>query len=184
MHAIQEGTPPSAPVALNAEIVRLLDYAGSMLGRDSEAARSSIRRASALLRGGPAETSSYERGASHSGGLAPWQCQRVIKHIDSVLGSKIRIADLAAITRLSVSYFARAFKSSFGESPYGYILGRRLERARELMLTTGDPLCQVALSCGFADQAHMTKMFRQIAGQTPGAWRRMNHVAESEEHLA
>jgi AraC family transcriptional regulator len=171
MHANQDGSTLSGRAALNAAIVRLLDEAGSALDRDSHLARSFILRASALLR---AERD--EAPTPHSevlrGGLAPWQAQRVIKHIDAAVGTKIRITDLAAITRLSASYFARAFKRSFGESPYCYILRRRLERAQEIMLTTDESLSQIALACGFSDQAHMTKLFRQIIGRSPGAWRR------------
>ena len=172
MRAVEEGTTLSRPAALNAAIVRLLDDAGSMLERDSDAARSFINRASALLRAGRQEVSGSGPVAELRGGLAPWQAQRVIKHIDGALAAKIRIGDLAAITRLSASYFARAFKCSFGETPYGYILRRRLQRAQEMMLTTEESLCQIALGCGFSDQAHMTKLFRQFVGHSPGAWRR------------
>jgi AraC-like DNA-binding protein len=166
---MQQGTSLSEPTALNTAILRLLEDACTMLERDREAARSIIRRASALLR---AERQTTERASLLRGGLAPWQEQRVVKHIDDALRERIRISDLAAITRLSASYFARAFKASFGESPYGFILRRRLERAQEVMLTTDEPLCQIALGCGFSDQAHMTKLFRQFVGDSPGAWRR------------
>jgi AraC family transcriptional regulator len=166
----QDGSTFSSPAALNAAIVRLLDDAGSALDRDSHLARSFILRACALLRAEREEAPA--RSEALRGGLAPWQAQRVIKHIDGALGTKIRITDLAVITRLSASYFARAFKRSFGESPYCYILRRRLERAQETMLTTDEPLSQIALACGFSDQAHMTKLFRQIVGRSPGAWRR------------
>ena len=171
MHIQQESSILSSPAAINAAIARLLEDAGSVLERDSDAAKSFIRRASALLRA-EREDSPATPGGVIRGGLAPWQAQRVIKHVDAALGGKIRIGDLATVTRLSASYFARAFKRTFGESPYGYILRRRLERAQHIMLTTDEPLSQIALVCGFSDQAHMTKLFRQIVGRSPGAWRR------------
>jgi AraC family transcriptional regulator len=171
-HAMQQGTTLSGPAVLNAAIVRLLDDACSMLERDREAARSIIRRASSLLRAERQKTSTSERESARHGTLAPWQAQRVVRHIESALCERIRISDLASISRLSGSYFARAFKCSFGESPYGYILRRRLERAQEVMLATDEPLSQIALGCGFSDQAHMTKLFRQFVGDSPGAWRR------------
>jgi len=42
------------------------------------------------------------------------------------------------------------------------------------MLTTEDPLSQIALACGLADQAHLSKLFRRAVGETPSAWRRRN----------
>jgi AraC-like DNA-binding protein len=47
-----------------------------------------------------------------------------------------------------------------------------VELAAQYMLTTDAPLSDIALGCGFADQAHLCKRFRQAAGQTPAAWRR------------
>src|SRR5262249_1506686 len=80
--------------------------------------------------------------------------------------------DVARITQLSTSHFCRAFKTSFGETPRAYILRRRVERAQELMLTTKEPLSQIALACGLCDQAHFSRVFRRIVGETHNAWRR------------
>jgi AraC family transcriptional regulator len=156
---------------LNAALKRLLDDAGSALDRDPDAARSFIRQASALLR---AERDEFIAPslAEACGGLSPWQMNRGIRHIDAELGATIRIADLASVAHLSASYFARAFKCSFGESPGGYIARHRLERAQQAMLTTDEPLSHIALACGFADQSHMTKLFGRVIGRSPGAWRR------------
>ncbi|HVJ52713.1 MAG TPA: helix-turn-helix transcriptional regulator, partial [Aliidongia sp.] len=65
-----------------------------------------------------------------------------------------------------------AFKRSLGEAPHAYIIARRLERARELMLTSDMGLSELALQCGFSDQAHFTKLFRSHVGKSPAAWRR------------
>jgi len=46
--------------------------------------------------------------------------------------------------------------------------------AQELMLSTNDPLSQIALACGFADQSHLSKQFRRRLGQTPSVWRRQH----------
>ena len=171
MQTDQDASTLSAPAALNAAIARLLDDAGTALEHDSDAAKSIIRRATALLRAERGETAPAP-AAQRRGGLVPGQAQKVVRHIDAGRGGKFRIADLAGVTNLSVSYFARAFKRSFGESPYSFVLKRRLERAQQDMLTGDEPLSQVALACGFSDQAHMTKLFRQVIGRSPGAWRR------------
>ena len=80
--------------------------------------------------------------------------------------------DLAAIARLSTGHFCRSFTRSFGVAPFAYVAGRRLARAQELMLTTDDPLSQIALACGLCDQSHLTRLFRRHVGTSPNAWRR------------
>ncbi len=106
------------------------------------------------------------------GGLAPWQARLVEAHIDGNLDRNITVDELAALTRLSVSHFGRAFKQSFGASPHVFITGERLALARELMLTTQEPLSHIALTVGLADQSHLSRLFRQHMGETPFAWRR------------
>jgi len=106
------------------------------------------------------------------GGLAPWQVRRVTTYLDGNLGASIQCEDLARITRLSVSHFMRAFRESFGAPPHTYLMSRRMERAKGLMLTTDMPLGQIALDCGLADQSHMTRLFRKLVGESPAAWRR------------
>src|SRR5690606_2306493 len=68
----------------------------------------------------------------------------------------------------------RAFKESFGTTAHMHIIRLRLELAQRLMLTTDEPLSQIALACGLADQAHLSKLFRREMGETPSAWRRRN----------
>lgn len=111
-------------------------------------------------------------------GLAPWQLRRVIAHIDANLGTSIRNKDLAAIARISTFHFAVAFRNSVGEPPHAHVIRRRIERAQGLMLSTDKPLCDIAAECGFADQAHLTRLFRPLVGESPAAWRRarMNPV--------
>jgi AraC-like DNA-binding protein len=104
--------------------------------------------------------------------LAPWQAHRVVAHIDANLSQNLRLTDLAAIARLSSSYFSRAFKGSFGKAPHAFIIERRIVRAQQEMLAADDPLSQIAIACGFADQAHLSRAFRRLTGRTPHAWRR------------
>jgi hypothetical protein len=67
------------------------------------------------------------------------------------------------------------YKQSFRPlTPHAYVLRLRLELAQNLTLTTDDPLSQIALSCGLADQAHLSKLFRRTFHDTPNASRRRN----------
>lgn len=105
-------------------------------------------------------------------GLAPWQVRRVLAYIDANLEKSIRNKELAAVVRRSEFHFNVMFRNSLGNSPHEYIIRRRLERAQGLMLSTDAPLSEIALECGLADQAHFTRLFRRVVGETPAAWRR------------
>jgi AraC family transcriptional regulator len=105
-------------------------------------------------------------------GLAPWQLRRVLAYIEANLGTPIRNSDLAAIARLSTFHFNVAFRNSVGESPHACLIRRRVERAQGLMLSTSKALSDIAAECGLADQAHLTRLFRKIVGESPAAWRR------------
>ena len=118
-----------------------------------------------------------DSGVIPRGSLAPWQVGRVLTHIEIHLGAPITTAELAALVRLSPFHFSRAFRRSLNDSPHAYIARRRVERAQGLMLTTTTPLAQIAVSCGLADQAHFTRLFRRFAGESPGAWRRARATA-------
>jgi len=158
--------------------VRLLTAAGRALSDSEDNARRYIMRAAALLQ---AEMDCWEQdrnaAADITGGkLAPWQLSRVTRFIGANMGEKIGPDDFANLTRLSTSHFARAFRATVGESPHAYLIRRRIDRAKELMLETNLPLARIALDCGLADQAHMTRLFTRVVGVSPGKWRRA-HVA-------
>ncbi len=142
------------------------------LVRDPAAARAAaVRLVTLLTLSGTAEGT--------RGGLAPWQKRRVDRYLRRSLHRPLRLEELAEQAALSVSHFARAFKDSFGTTPHSYITGLRLQRAQRLMLTTGEPLSQIALACGLANQAHLSKLFRRWFGETPSAWRRRNLTAQA-----
>jgi len=66
---------------------------------------------------------------------------------------------------------ARAFRRTFGIAPHAYVVGRRLEAARERILD-GRPLAEVAAEVGFTDQAHLGRRFKRFLGTTPGRFGR------------
>jgi AraC-like DNA-binding protein len=83
-----------------------------------------------------------------------------------------RQIDLCAVVRRSEAHFSRSFRSTFGYSPHAFVVRRRVELAAKYMLQTDMSLSDIALGCGFVDQAHLCKHFRVVTGQTPAAWRR------------
>jgi AraC-like DNA-binding protein len=110
---------------------------------------------------------------SASTGLAPWQLRRACTFIDADLCGNPSISDLARECRLSTSHFARAFRQSTGMAPHLWIIKRRVERAKELLLEGELDLVQIALTCGFSDQSHFTRNFGRSEGHSPGRWRRL-----------
>ena len=108
------------------------------------------------------------------GGLAPWQRRKIDRYLREHLEHPVQVDELAQQIPLSVSHFCRAFKETFGDTPHAYLIRLRLELAQETMLATDEPLSQIALASGFADQAHLSKQFRRVVGETPSAWRRRN----------
>jgi AraC family transcriptional regulator len=156
-------------------IVRLLDRAGEALASDKSGAHRHIQIAAALLRA-QSESNGGQGACSPGTGrraLAPWQVDRATRFIDANLHKKITISDIAELTRLSASHFSRAFRATVGEAPHAYIMRRRVERAQHMIRVTNQPLAEIALECGFSDQAHLTKLFGRVVGICPGAWRRM-----------
>lgn len=81
------------------------------------------------------------------------------------------LEDLAKLAGLSRYQVLRHFAHAHGMPPHAWLRQRRVERARAL-IARGQPLADVALACGFADQSHMSRAFTQQLGFTPGAWRR------------
>jgi transcriptional regulator GlxA family with amidase domain len=168
--------------ALVSSVVDLLNTAKRELDVDREAARDSISRASSLLwveinKDHDRNPVRVERRA-----LLGWQIRRVNDYVDAHLSGRILVSDLSAVVQRSEAHFARAFKRTCGFSPHAYVLRRRLEKASHLMLVSDDSLSDIAVACGMTDQAHLCKIFRQMRGQTPAAWRRERRafVAEPE----
>jgi AraC family transcriptional regulator len=129
-----------------------------------------LRRASAILQA--VEEPRLHAHGHAPGGLAPWQVRKVTSFIETNLDSPIRSANLASMVRLTPSHFSRAFRNSFGHSPIEYVIRRRIERAQGLMLSTDASLSEIALDCGFVDQAYLCRLFRRVVGESPGTWRR------------
>jgi len=171
----------AARVPMATAIAVLIEHAEAAIESNRDLARDCITRALALLRGARSpEKIEGPWGSTRQlrGGLAPWRAKRVVAYIDTHLASKIRVQDLTAVTKLSVSHFSRAFKTSFGVPPLEYVAVRRIELARELMLTTEESTCQIALACGLCDQSHFCKVFRRIVGASPNVWRRAHSVTQ------
>lgn len=106
------------------------------------------------------------------GGLAPWQVKRACDRLESDLAGKVALQQIAAELGLSVSHFSRAFRMSTGLPPHQWLLRQRVKAAKQLMTVRDLPLSEIAMSAGFANQSHFTRVFSSMVGVSPGAWRR------------
>lgn len=109
------------------------------------------------------------------GGLAPWQVKRACERLESDLGGSLSLQQIAAEFDLSVSHFSRAFRTSTGLPPHQWLLRQRVKAAKQLMGVHDLPLSEIAISAGFANQSHFTRVFSSVVGVSPGAWRRETH---------
>src|ERR1700688_67715 len=176
-------TAPESSVAADQQfhlvansVAKLLETARRELERDQEAAKASLVTASHILQA-EIERCSGANGST-TGGLAAWQILRVRAYIDGNLHRTIHIRDLSAVARRSPAHFSRKFKLAVGEPPHAYVVRRRLERACHLMITSAEPLSEIALSVGFSDQEHLCRLFRRAFGRSPTSWRRERAIPD------
>lgn len=106
------------------------------------------------------------------GGLAPWQRRRASELLHEHIHGRVRLSDVARECGLSVSHFARSFKTSFGTSAHQWLIEHRIDHAKQLMSQTSMSLIEIAIQSGFNDQAAFTRTFHRRVGISPGRWRR------------
>jgi len=114
------------------------------------------------------------------GGLAPWQVKRACDRLDADLSGGVTLQQIATELGLSVSHFSRAFRISTGLPPHQWLLHQRVKAAKQLMTSRDLPLSEIAISAGFANQSHFTRVFSQVVGVSPGAWRRETYGGPGE----
>lgn len=113
---------------------------------------------------------------ARAGRLSPWQLRRALDYMTAHLDGDPTVAQLARECGLSAGYFARAFRATTGVTPHQWLIRRRVARARELLLTSRLELAHIALTCGFVDQSHLTRVFVRFQGDSPGRWRRRHQI--------
>lgn len=101
------------------------------------------------------------------------QRQLLEEYIDAYLSQNITLPELANLFQFSVLHFKRLFRTTYGIAPYRYVLHQRVERAKELLHHGSQKsLHDIAGMCGFANQSHFSRHFKEIVGVSPGHFRR------------
>lgn len=98
--------------------------------------------------------------------------QEVIDFIEAHLDTNIRLENLAQVAGMSKFHFCRLFKQAMKIPPHQYVIRRRIERAKQLLKYSNLTTVEIALSCGFAHQSHLSRHFRSIVGTSPRNFRR------------
>jgi AraC family transcriptional regulator len=97
--------------------------------------------------------------------------QRALDYIAANLAQDISLDDIAGAAAVSPFHFAHGFKQATGLSPHQYVIRQRIEQAKTMLRHQDDPIAQIALSVGFANQSHFTTAFKRHCGMTPKAYR-------------
>jgi AraC family transcriptional regulator len=100
------------------------------------------------------------RGASR-------ELRRVLAFIDEHIDQPLTLSSLAMVANLSPSYLIRQFKHTTGLAPHQYLIQRRVDRAKELLVAGKLTIAEVAASVGFADQSHLNRHFKRLLGVSP-----------------
>lgn len=107
----------------------------------------------------------------YAGGLSQRQLVQVLDYINDYLDQEIKLTDLATLLGMSQFHFCHLFKQTVATTPYQYLLQQRIERAKQLLKQTDQPIAEIAFMCGFNSHSHLSKQFRHLTGMTPKAYR-------------
>jgi len=118
-------------------------------------------------------TSSLRRDILPSVSALPARAlNRVREKVEANLDTDLSLGSLAQETGYSRAHFLRMFRAATGVTPHQYVLGLRLMRAQDYLRRRDTSIIDIALSCGFSSQSHMTSVFRQRLETTPAEFRR------------
>ena len=107
----------------------------------------------------------------YTGGLNRKQLRLVIDYINDNLNQEVSLDTLAVLVGMSNYHFARLFKQSTGLAPHKYVMGRRMEKAKELLQHTNLAISQISSILGYGSQSHLARLFKRHSGITPSTYR-------------
>jgi len=107
--------------------------------------------------------------------LPSFRIRRILDFIEAHLDHAFTLDDLVAVAGGSPFHFSRAFKNSVGDSPYKYLLRRRMAHAQRLLMSTDWPLPKIAQSCGFPGAVNFSRSFSRLLQVTPTQFRHGRH---------
>ena len=97
--------------------------------------------------------------------------------MDREYASPLDVAALARTALMSTAHFSRQFRAAYGETPYAYLMTRRIERAKALLRQGDRSVTDVCLAVGCTSLGSFSARFTQVVGETPTAYRAGDHGA-------
>lgn len=105
----------------------------------------------------------------------PFKVKETITYINNHVNEKIEISDLSAITPWKTHHFIRLFTKYVGDTPYQYILKRKMKKAEALLIETNQPINEIAFELGFYSYSNFCIAFKKMnQNQTPENYRQKN----------
>jgi AraC family transcriptional regulator len=120
----------------------------------------------------PLLTAPTQHTLEQKGGLSRSQLSRAKQLLAEKSSRAIHLANIAKECGLSRQYFTKSFKATVGVTPHRWLQHYRIKKAQDLLRNTPHRIADIAIECGFTDQAHFTRVFVTLTGTTPAAWRR------------
>jgi AraC family transcriptional regulator len=105
-------------------------------------------------------------------GFTSAQIQTVVDYVHANLRSDLTLLELAGAMNLSPRHFSRLFRMTFGVPPHRYVITERVNEAKALLATKRLAIVEIAETLGFADQSHLTNVFRKVTGLSPKRYQR------------
>ena len=109
--------------------------------------------------------------SANRGGLTQCSLKRISEFVEENLGRSIGLTEMASLVGLSTRHFIRAFSESTGDTPHQYVIGRRIERAKCLLVSKTYSLTEIGLAVGFSHSQHFTTKFKKHTGVCPSHFR-------------
>lgn len=100
---------------------------------------------------------------------------RARDRMDRDFAEPLDVPELARMCHMSTGHFQRAFKAAFGETPYAWLMTRRVERAMALFRNTDKSVTQVCMEVGCTSLGSFSARFTKLVGETPSAYRDRDH---------
>ena len=101
-------------------------------------------------------------------------CGLAKRYIDAHYSDPITLQDLADLTHVNKYYLAHIFTEDYGMSPINYLINRRIDKSKALLVNTNHSISQIAAFTGFSSQSYFSQTFKKLIGLTPNDYRQTN----------